>query len=106
MSEMLIKRLRSKFGQAPGALSPANKLTVWLAVGLLLVFLVSRLLGINVFPPFIDEAVHIRYAQAGFQFSPLIYASEGRLFALWWYRLFQQQLMASIWLLRASTLLA
>jgi hypothetical protein len=62
--------------------------------------------GITAFPPFLDEAVHVRYVQAGFQYSPFVYASEGRLFALWWYMLFQPHLAASLWLIRVTTLLA
>jgi hypothetical protein len=79
---------------------------LWLGVGLITAFFLSRLIGLVAFPAFLDEAVHVRYAEAGFQASPLVYASEGRLFTLWWYMLFQPHLAGSIWIIRAATLLA
>jgi hypothetical protein len=73
-----------------------------------LIFWLSRLVGISAFPPFIDEAVHVQFAEATATISPLYYANQGRLFALWWYVLFQpyQTPDSAIWLVRVTTLLA
>jgi hypothetical protein len=79
---------------------------LWLSVALLLLLFISRLVGIGAFPAFVDESVHVHFVQDSFQISPLMYASEGKLFAIWWYMLFQPHLAASLWVIRVATLLA
>jgi hypothetical protein len=85
-----------------------NRSALWLAAMLILIFWLSRLIGIGGFPPFIDEAAHVQFAEATSSISPLYYANQGRLFALWWYALFQPHHTpaAAIWLVRVTTLLA
>lgn len=78
---------------------------LWLAVGLLAAFFLSRLLAIDAFPPFLDEMQHVQEAELSRAVSPFMYTGEGRLFTIWWYMLFQPDTAAPVWLARTATLL-
>ena len=58
---------------------------IWaLLVALLLLFAGLRLVDLLRFPPFIDEAVHIDWADDIYELHPLTGAANGKLFGLWW----------------------
>jgi hypothetical protein len=77
-----------------------------LGVGLLLAFWASRLIGIDSFPPFLDEGIHVNYSENILKTGPLSGSDDGRQFVLWWYLLFQSPASAPIWTARVATLLA
>ncbi len=83
----------------------ALKNYLWLGVGLIFLFWLTRLVAITVFPPFLDEAVHVYFGEVSRQTSPLALADEGRLFTIWWYMLFQPQQAATLWIIRVTTVL-
>lgn len=64
-----------------------------------------RQVNIAAFPPFLDEGVFMRFAEDQATISPLIHAEEGRLFTLWWYRVFSPFAAGGFWLARTITLL-
>ncbi len=72
---------------------------------LMLVYLFSRLYRVLVYPPFIDESVHIQWAQDVYSGHLLTGAANGRLLALWWMSGFQLWGDATLWLGRVSTIL-
>ncbi|MBN1963510.1 MAG: hypothetical protein JW910_02615 [Anaerolineae bacterium] len=80
--------------------------TTALTVGLLLAFWLTRLIALNAFPPFVDEAFHIGFAERAAQTGPLARAEEGRMLAIWLYAIVQAHVGASIWIARVATLLA
>jgi uncharacterized membrane protein len=84
----------------------AQRRILWLGVGLILAFWCSRLIALDVFPPFLDEVLHVRQAELSWTSSPLAYTVEGRLFTHWLHMLYQPYLTAStVWLMRAATLI-
>jgi len=87
--------------------SVANPHTV-LALGviLLLAFWITRLLAIDVFPPFIDEMLHVHVSERAAQQSPFVQADLGRLLTIWWHLIFRSYAAAPIWIARAATVLA
>ncbi len=87
------------------ACCPRRAHVLWLSVGLLLVFWLTRLIAIDVFPPFLDEVNHVWQAEMSFQSSPFAYTGEGRLFTLWLHMLFHSYQAATIWIMRSATLL-
>lgn len=78
-----------------------------LAVGcaLLLAFWLTRLVAIDSFPPFIDEAIHIYYGEIAATENPLAYSEDGRQFTIWLYALFQAHAGAPIFTARVVTAL-
>lgn len=78
----------------------------WLATILVLAFFLSRLIAIDLFPPFLDEMQHVHEAELSAQSSPFAFTGEGRIFTLWWYMLYQPYRAAPVWLPRVATLLA
>jgi hypothetical protein len=84
----------------------STNLVLALSVLLLLGFWSSRLMGIDRFPPFLDETIHINISEQGYRISPLIYADLGRVFTGWWHMLFQTHAAGSIWIARTITVLA
>lgn len=78
-----------------------------LLVGLLLLVWISRLIGIAVFPPFIDETIHIQTGEVILQNgTPLYNVVLGRQLTVWWMMLFQPASAAPIWVARVTILLA
>jgi len=77
-----------------------------LAALLTLALWAARLAALDAFPPFVDEGVHLRFAEEQRTISPLIYAGEGRLLTTWLYALIQPDRAGGFWLARAVTLLA
>ncbi len=66
---------------------PATKPSraIWaVLIALLLLYAGLRLAGLMRFPPFIDEAVHVDWANDIYDLHPLTGASNGKLFGLWW----------------------
>jgi hypothetical protein len=67
--------------------------------------LFSRLLNLLAFPPFIDEYLHIAWAQDVYRGHFLTGAENGRLIALWWMALFQLSGDGVLWIVRTVTIL-
>src|SRR5690242_2029182 len=86
----------------------SHKLSVGLliCVGLMLVIWLTRLMGIALFPPFIDEMVHVHGSEQGYSISPLMNANLGRQGTIWWMMMFQAHLGSPIWISRVVTVLA
>ncbi|MEZ4672344.1 MAG: hypothetical protein R3E39_30940 [Anaerolineae bacterium] len=76
------------------------------AVVLLLVAWLTRLTAIDLFPPFIDETVHIYGSEQAATISPLMNAGLGRQGTIWWLLLFQAYQGSPIWIARVATVLA
>ena len=83
-----------------------KKSSLWFSAVLIGVFWFTRLIGIEVFPPFLDEVQHVREAQQAFLGHPLAHVGEGRLFSIWWLTAFQPYLGETVWITRTATLLA
>ncbi|MBI1277940.1 MAG: hypothetical protein GC179_07410 [Anaerolineaceae bacterium] len=75
-------------------------------VGLLLLIWLTRLIGIDHFPPFIDEMIHVHGSELGYTVSPLVNADLGRQGTIWWMMLFQAHLGSPVWIARVATVLA
>lgn len=82
-----------------------NRRHIWLAVSLLLVFYLLHLWQIDAFPPFIDEALHLQFAERSWDEGLFKFANEGRLFTIWVFIPFQPHLSNAIWIGRIVTLL-
>lgn len=74
-------------------------------MGLLLIYLVSRLHDVLAMPPFIDEVTHIRWAQDVCRGHLFTAAADGRVLAVWWLSLFQLSGDNLLWITRTATLL-
>lgn len=74
-------------------------------ISLLLVFFATRLIAIDQFPMFTDEAFHIRFARNVVDKGVLSNAEEGRQLTIWLYTLVQADQNAAIFVARAATLL-
>lgn len=84
-----------------------DRRALWLAVGLLLLIWVLRLTGIALFPPFIDETIHIRTGEQILQNgTPFLNVDLGRQLSIWWLMLFQPAAASPMWVARAGTILA
>lgn len=79
--------------------------TFWLATALLLLFAALRLLDILHFPIFIDEVVHVDWADDVYALRPLTGAANGKLFGLWWMALFALEGDQAVLLARTATVL-
>ena len=79
---------------------------VFLLAVLLLAFWGTRVVGINAFPPFVDEAFHVNFGTNILNSGPFAHAAEGRQLTIWWYILMQAQAGAQIQVARLATLLA
>ena len=77
-----------------------------ICVGILLVIWLTRLMGIDHFPPFIDEMIHVHGSELGYTVSPLVNADLGRQGTIWWMMLFQAHLGSPVWIARVATVLA
>ncbi len=77
-----------------------------ICVGILLVIWLTRLIGIDHFPPFIDEMIHVHGSELGYTVSPLFNAGLGRQGTIWWMMLFQAHLGSPVWISRVATVLA
>ncbi len=73
--------------------------------GLLLLIWLTRLIGIALFPPFIDEMIHVHGSELGYTVSPLVNADLGRQGTIWWMMLFQAHLGSPVWISRVATVL-
>ncbi len=81
--------------------------SLWLAVGLILLICVVRMTGITVFPPFIDETIHIHTGELILQnHAPFQDVVLGRQLTIWWIMLFQPAASNPMWVARIATLLA
>ncbi len=77
-----------------------------ICVGILLVIWLTRLIGIDHFPPFIDEMIHVHGSELGYTVSPLMNADLGRQGTIWWMMAFQAHLGSPVWIARVATVLA
>jgi len=78
-----------------------------LFTALVLIFLAARLSAIDAFPPFIDETVHLNYAERIIETaSPLEGIDLGRPLTIYWYILFDATAAAPMWVGRAATIIA
>ncbi len=75
-------------------------------LGLLLAFWLTRLVAIEAFPPFLDESLHVEFADYSLRTSPLAHSNQGRLFTIWLYAVFQAPAGATFWIARVANLLA
>src|SRR5690242_9345193 len=82
-----------------------QRITLIFALALMFVYLFSRLLNLLAFPPFIDEYLHIAWAQDAYRGHFLTGAENGRLLALWWMSLFRLTGDDVLWIGRAVTIL-
>lgn len=74
---------------------------VWVWVGLLAAFALTRLAALTAFPPFVDEGVVVNWALG----RPLQYAPEGRLFTVWLFAAFDAPHHATHFIMRAAVAL-
>jgi hypothetical protein len=79
---------------------------LFIGCGLIFCLFISHLIGIDRFPPFIDETIHIHGSEQGYNQSILANANLGRQFTMWWMMLFQAHQGSPIWMGRVATLLA
>lgn len=86
-------------------MTPPRRVSLFAGVGLLLVAWASRLMGLEAFPVFLDETIHIRTAELVTQTSPFYDNSIGRLFTIWYLVPFQPFSAAPIWIARAALLM-
>jgi hypothetical protein len=85
---------------------PPQKWTLVIGCGLIFCLFISHLTGIDTFPPFIDETIHIHGSEQGYNQSILANANLGRQFTMWWMMVFQAHHGSPIWMGRVATLLA
>ncbi len=90
---------------ARSKLSTQDSLYVMAAALLLLFFAVLRLRNLLSFPAFLDEIVHIDWANDLYDLKPFTGASNGKLFGLWWMALFGLHGNGAFFLVRAATVL-
>ncbi len=84
-----------------------NYPVIGIGVVLLLLIFATRLYYIRSFPPFLDEGLHLQFAETILNSGPFARAEEGRLFTIWWYLLFQPTTSsAALWSVRVATILA
>jgi hypothetical protein len=83
-----------------------RKQSLWLGIVLIGIFWCTRLIGIQVFPPFLDEMQHVHEAEQAFLGHPLAFVGEGRLFSIWWLTLFQPYQAETVLVMRSAALLA
>lgn len=76
----------------------------WPAIGLMLIFGLTRLTELDAWPVFIDEGVHIRWARLVWAGQSLTAAADGRLLHVWWLALFWP-FKGGLWLSRAVMVL-
>ena len=79
---------------------------LWITVGILLLIFAVRLIGIDRFPIFIDETIHIHTQEQILETSPLIGSEIGRMGTVWWLFLFQPHRGDAIWIARTAVLIA
>lgn len=82
-----------------------RRVFVFIAAALLLLFWATRLIALESFPPFVDEAFHLEFGRTVVNGGILDRAEEGRQFTIWWYVLFAAQTNDTFWVARAVTLL-
>jgi hypothetical protein len=87
-------------------LKPPQKWTLVIGCGLIFCLFLSHLIGIDTFPPFIDETIHIHGSEQGYNQSILANANLGRQFTMWWMMIFQAHQSHPMWVGRVATLLA
>src|SRR5688500_7175967 len=73
-------------------------------IALLCLFFMSRLWQIDLFPPFLDEMIHVFWGERITQTGPLAYAQEGRLLTTWLSIVFQAHESSTVWLARTAVL--
>jgi hypothetical protein len=78
--------------------------TLLAVVGVMLVYLFLRIHNLLVFPPFLDEVDHIKWARDLYDFHPFTGAANGKLFGLWWMALFGLSGDGVLWVVRAATI--
>ncbi len=83
-----------------------SPLFIFICCVLLMLIWLTRLIGIDHFPAFIDEMIHIYGSELGYTVSPLINADLGRQGTIWWMMLFQAHLGDPVWVARVVTVLA
>lgn len=86
---------------------PSTTSIRWISLGLLLCFWGTRILSLNSFPPFLDEAYHISYAEDIVRTGGLFAnASDGRIGTVWLHYAFASYATASaFWIGRIVTIL-
>lgn len=78
-----------------------------LIVLLLLLFWGTRLYGIETFPPFMDETIHIHGTEIILENGHILEGINlGRQFTIWWYTLFRPAESSPLWVARVATGLA
>ena len=87
--------------------SSRRAIPLLLAVGLLLLFWLTRLMLLTSFPPFVDEAFHINFGNLVREQGIFARAEEGRQFTVWLYVAMQAQTGgAPLFVARAATVLS
>lgn len=86
--------------------SPQSQRILFIGCVLIATIWAINLMGIDSFPPFIDEMVHIHGSEQAYKQSILTNSNLGRQFTIWWMMLFQAHLGSPIWIGRVATLLA
>ncbi|MBW4439238.1 MAG: glycosyltransferase family 39 protein [Pleurocapsa minor GSE-CHR-MK-17-07R] len=77
------------------------------AVAVLLLFWLTRMVALNAFPPFVDEAFHINFGNLVREQGLLARAEEGRQFTVWLYVVAQAQTGgAPVFVARVATILS
>lgn len=77
-----------------------------LSIVILLLYFLSRLYNLSIFPAFLDEGIHLQFVQDMLRGDLFANAADGRLFAIWYYALFRPDTAGNVWLIRAVTVLA
>jgi 4-amino-4-deoxy-L-arabinose transferase-like glycosyltransferase len=78
---------------------------LWLSLLFLALFALTRLWQLGLFPPFLDEMIHVYWGERILQTGPLAFADEGRLLTTWLMIAFQAQEATGIWLARVAVVL-
>jgi hypothetical protein len=75
------------------------------SIALLLIFALTRLYALTSFPPFLDEIIHVEWAEQSVR-NPFLFTGQSRLLTVWLQMLVQSYRAETIWVMRAIMVLA
>lgn len=83
----------------------SRRAAVLVSALLLLGYFAARIVTLDAFPPFVDEAFHINFGRIVLESGPFARSEEGRQFVIWLYILFGAPVNAPLWTARAANLI-